>query len=33
MNKALTTHRQRDWKESNNALKERASIDFWLDKS
>ena len=30
MNKTLTTHRQRDWKEYNNALKNRASLDFWL---
>jgi hypothetical protein len=30
MNKTLTTHRQRDWKEYNNALKKRASLDFWL---
>jgi hypothetical protein len=30
MNKTLTAHRQRDCKESNNALKKRASIDFWL---
>jgi hypothetical protein len=30
MNKTLTTHRQRDWKEYNNALKRRASLDFWL---
>jgi len=30
MNKTLTTYHQRDWKESNNALKKRASIDFWL---
>jgi len=30
MNKTLTTHRQREWKESNNALKKRASLDFWL---
>jgi hypothetical protein len=31
MNKTLTTHRQRDWKEYNNALKKRASLDFWLE--
>jgi hypothetical protein len=30
MNKTLTTHRQRDWKEYNKALKERASLQFWL---
>ena len=30
MNKTLTTHRQRDWKEYNNALKKRVSLDFWL---
>jgi hypothetical protein len=30
MNKTLTAHRQRDWKESNNALKKRASLDFRL---
>jgi hypothetical protein len=26
MNKTLTTHRQRNWKEYNNALKKRASL-------
>jgi len=30
MNKTLTNHCQKDWKESNNALKKRASLDFWL---
>ena len=32
MNKTLTTHRQRIWKEYNNALKERTSLQFWLSR-
>jgi hypothetical protein len=32
MSKTLTTHRQRNWKEYNNALKERASFQFWLSR-
>lgn len=32
MDKTLTTHCQKDWKEYNNALKKRASLDFWLSK-